>query len=69
MQVEEELADGSLRPVAGANVRYQIISNSSQVALDYSDRTDTSGVSLVYRSSPDIGAEYRFMRATVTHPD
>ena len=28
VQVEEELADGSLRPVAGANVRYQIISNS-----------------------------------------
>ncbi len=69
VRVEEELADGTTRPVQGAAVRYQIISNSSQNALDYSDTTDAQGVSVVYRSSPDIGAEYRFMRATATHPD
>lgn len=69
VRVEEELADGTRRPVQGAAVRYQIISNSSQIALDYSDTTDAQGVSVVYRSSPDIGAEYRFMRAIATHPD
>lgn len=69
VRVEEELADGRTRPVQGAAMRYQIISNSIQIALDYSDTTDAQGVSVVYRSSPDISSEYRFIRATATHPD
>ena len=59
-QVEEELPDGSLRPVSGARVHYEIISNNSQVALDYTDTTDASGVSLVYRSSPALGTTWPF---------